>query len=64
LKRSLLEAGLDLESSGEAERTADLDPGTDPQQSPIDPVPAWELVEAGRYMPRRFKGSFPGRELG
>ena len=26
--------------------------------------PAWEQVEAGRYMPRRIKGSFPGRELG
>ena len=27
-------------------------------------VPAWEMIEPGRYMPRRFKGSFPGRELG
>jgi hypothetical protein len=27
-------------------------------------VPAWELVEAGRYMPRRIRGSFRGRELG
>jgi hypothetical protein len=27
-------------------------------------VPAWELVEAGRYRPRRIRGSFPGRELG
>ena len=26
--------------------------------------PAWELVEAGRYMPRRIRGSFRGRELG
>jgi hypothetical protein len=29
-----------------------------------DTVPAWELIEAGRYMPRRIRGSFPGRELG
>jgi hypothetical protein len=29
-----------------------------------DDVPAWERVGAGRYMPRRIKGSFPGRELG
>ena len=29
-----------------------------------DPVPAWEEIEAGRYMPRRTRGSFPGRELG
>lgn len=25
---------------------------------------AWELLEAGRYMPRRIRGSFRGRELG
>jgi hypothetical protein len=25
---------------------------------------AWELIEPGRYMPRRIRGSFPGRELG
>ncbi len=27
-------------------------------------VPAWERVEAGRYMPRRVRGSYPGRALG
>jgi hypothetical protein len=27
-------------------------------------VPAWEEIEPGRYMPRRTRGSFPGRELG
>ena len=26
--------------------------------------PAWEMIEPGRYMPRRIRGSFPGRELG
>jgi hypothetical protein len=25
---------------------------------------AWELVDAGRYMPRRIRGSCLGRELG
>ena len=25
---------------------------------------AWEMIENGRYMPRRIRGSFPGRELG
>lgn len=28
------------------------------------PPPAWEMIEAGRYRPRRIRGSFPGRELG
>jgi hypothetical protein len=27
-------------------------------------VPSWEMIETGRYMPRRTRGSFPGRELG
>lgn len=27
-------------------------------------APAWEMVAAGRYMPRRIRGSFRGRELG
>jgi len=25
---------------------------------------AWEEIEVGRYMPRRIRGSFRGRELG
>ena len=29
-----------------------------------DDVPAWEQVDAGRYMPRRIKGSCKGRALG
>jgi len=28
------------------------------------PPPAWELIDVGRYQPRRTRGSFPGRELG
>jgi hypothetical protein len=27
-------------------------------------VRAWELIDVGRYMPRRIRGSFRGRELG
>jgi len=27
-------------------------------------VSPWERLEAGRYQPRRIRGSFPGRELG
>jgi len=29
-----------------------------------DQPQAWEMVENGRYMPRRIRGSFRGRELG
>ena len=32
--------------------------------APEDLVQSWEMVAAGRYMPRRTRGSFPGRELG
>ena len=27
-------------------------------------IAAWEMIDNGRYMPRRTRGSFPGRELG
>jgi hypothetical protein len=27
-------------------------------------VPAWTEIEAGRFMPRRVRGSFQGRALG
>jgi hypothetical protein len=29
-----------------------------------DSLPAWEEVEAGRFMPRRVRGSLRGRALG
>lgn len=29
-----------------------------------DPPPAWQMVENGRYRPRRIRGSCIGRELG
>ncbi len=34
------------------------------QEASADQVLAWEMIENGRYMPRRICGSFPGRELG
>jgi hypothetical protein len=34
------------------------------EESAAEDVPAWELVEPGRYMPRRIRGSLRGRELG
>jgi hypothetical protein len=33
-------------------------------QAEPDVGPAWEEVDAGRYMPRRIKGSCKGRALG
>ncbi len=29
-----------------------------------DEAPAWEEIAAGRYMPRRIRGSYKGRALG
>jgi hypothetical protein len=29
-----------------------------------DEVQAWEEIEAGRFMPRRIRGSYKGRALG
>lgn len=42
----------------------------EPERTPLTegievaPPPAWELVETGRYRPRRIRGSLIGRELG
>jgi hypothetical protein len=51
------------EMSEESERGEVRVPGPLPEVD--DPAPlAWELIDTGRYMPRRIRGSFPGRELG
>lgn len=50
---------LRIESRGEPEATTGKD-----QEHEAESVRAWEQIEAGRYMPRRIRGSFPGRELG
>ena len=49
--------------AGGAER-AQFPEKLDPPE--VEEVKAWELVdaEAGRYMPRRIRGSFRGRALG
>ena len=46
-----------------------LGPDATPNPEPRTPNPesevlAWEQIEAGRYMPRRIRGSYRGRELG
>jgi hypothetical protein len=52
---------MDTMNSGEADR----DIGA---ESPVDTgagqSPPWELIEAGRYQPRRIRGSCRGRHLG
>jgi hypothetical protein len=48
------------ERAGEGEPTAGQFTG---EAGPGD-APAWEEVAAGRYMPRRIKGSCKGRALG
>jgi hypothetical protein len=54
----MAEAGLPGESRANGEEAM-------PPVAPVtERAPAWEMVEAGRYRPRRIRGSFPGRELG
>jgi hypothetical protein len=35
-----------------------------PTETDAGTPPSWELIENGRYMPRRTRGSLRGRELG
>ena len=35
-----------------------------PLKPNADVVPPWEMIEPGRYQPKRIKGSCVGRELG
>jgi hypothetical protein len=42
----------------------DAERPTKPDEAAPEKFPAWEMIEAGRYRPRRTRGSFPGRELG
>jgi hypothetical protein len=46
------------ELPGDAQERASAEP------IPEDAIPAWEEIEAGRFMPRRIRGSFRGHTLG
>ena len=52
----------------EMDSIRDREPSGTPPRAVADTAtagaPAWEEIAAGRYMPRRIRGSFPGRELG
>jgi hypothetical protein len=50
---------LTIENRREPEASTRADP-----EHEAESVRAWEQIEVGRYMPRRIRGSFPGRELG
>jgi hypothetical protein len=45
----------EVESATAGQFTGEVEPGE---------AAAWEEVAAGRYMPRRIRGSFKGRALG
>jgi hypothetical protein len=53
------DADRDGPAAGGAAPDARRAPGRDPEAAP-----PWEMVGFGRYMPRRIRGSFRGRELG
>ena len=56
-----------MKSEGQREGAGEADQATAAQFSGDagpDEAPAWEQVAAGRYMPRRIKGSCKGRALG
>jgi hypothetical protein len=44
--------------------TADSTQPVIPPDAAVDQPRAWEMIENGRYQPRRIKGSCLGRELG
>jgi hypothetical protein len=49
----------------ESRRNEADDVGALPQlPGEVETIHAWELIDTGRYMPRRIRGSFRGRELG
>ena len=55
---------LSFVSAADAVDAVDRRVASDERATAGDQVAAWEMIEAGRYMPRRIRGSFRGRELG
>jgi hypothetical protein len=46
-----------------SERKPDMAQQT-PQETSAGESPAWEMIDVGRYQPRRIRGSCRGRVLG
>jgi hypothetical protein len=44
--------------------TVDDGPHFSTEHDPVEEVAAWTEIEAGRFMPRRIRGSCQGRALG
>jgi hypothetical protein len=53
-------------NTGQARRDAEEQEAALPQpaEETLEQFQAWEMIENGRYMPRRIRGSFRGRALG
>ncbi|MBY0522553.1 MAG: hypothetical protein K2R98_04115 [Gemmataceae bacterium] len=52
-----------MNPSGKCKGESALPPSIGPEAT-AEQVQPWEQIEAGRYMPRRIRGSYLGRELG
>jgi hypothetical protein len=52
-----------MDERKEAENRVDEAPHFAEEPAPAE-AQAWEQIEAGRFMPRRIKGSYKGRALG
>ena len=55
---------LEMAASKSKQTTSDTSSPASAAAENQDQLPAWEEVEAGRYRPRRIRGSCRGRELG
>src|SRR5262245_26386674 len=61
---SFLEERIRMETARTRNYSAEPEMPLLSQGVEVEKPPAWELVESGRYRPRRIRGSLLGRELG
>jgi hypothetical protein len=53
-----------METTRSCNQAREIESSALPEEAALGKIPAWELIETGRYRPRRIKGSLLGRELG